>query len=58
VLERPGITTQTRTLDGLVEMLRDAIRELWREKSVALELLTPARESGVGEVKKKRRKAA
>lgn len=58
VLERPGITTQARTLDGLVEMLRDAIKELWRERSVALELLMPARVAGSGDTKKKRRKAA
>ena len=42
VLERGGVTTQGRTLDELVFMLRDAIEGLWREKNVQLELvLTP-----------------
>jgi len=39
VLERPGITTQGRTLDELVLMVRDAIETLWRERNVQLELL-------------------
>lgn len=42
VLERPGITTQGRTLDELVEMVRDAIESLWGERGVALELVLPA----------------
>ncbi|MFM9959200.1 MAG: type II toxin-antitoxin system HicB family antitoxin [Phycisphaerales bacterium] len=42
VLERPGVTTQARSLDGLVEMLRDAIEQAWGEKKVRLELLLPA----------------
>ncbi len=41
VLERGGVTTQGRTLDELVLMLRDAIEALWREKNVQLELLLP-----------------
>ncbi len=39
VLERGGITTQGRTLDELVVMLRDAIETLWNENAVQLELL-------------------
>ena len=39
VLERIGVTTQGRTLDELVSMLRDAIETLWREKHVQLELV-------------------
>lgn len=58
VLERAGVTTQARTLDGLVDMLRDAIREAWREKSVALELLMPAKEARSGEGAKRRQSAA
>ncbi len=42
VLERGGVTTQGRTLDELVFMLRDAIQTLWDEKNVQLDLyLTP-----------------
>ncbi len=39
VLERGGATTQGRTLDELVFMLRDAIKALWNETDVQLELL-------------------
>jgi predicted RNase H-like HicB family nuclease len=39
VLERSGVTTQGRTLDELVAMLRDAIMALWGEKNVQLELV-------------------
>lgn len=39
VLERSGVTTQGRTLDELVSMLRDAIKALWGEKNVQLELV-------------------
>ena len=39
VLERSGVTTQGRTLDELVSMLRDAIKALWGEKDVQLELV-------------------
>jgi len=42
VLERSGITTQGRTLDELVEMLRDAIEALWAERDVQLELVLAA----------------
>ncbi|MEW6251662.1 MAG: hypothetical protein AB1716_13540 [Planctomycetota bacterium] len=42
VLERPGVTTQGRTLDELVIMVRDAIETLWSERSVQLELLLTA----------------
>lgn len=42
VLERPGITTQGRTLDELVVMLRDAIESMWDERDVVLELVVPA----------------
>ena len=39
VLERPGITTQGRTLDELVYMVRDAIELMWGERNVQLELI-------------------
>lgn len=39
VLERTGVTTQGRTLDELVSMLRDAIKTLWAEDDVHLELV-------------------
>lgn len=39
VLERPGITTQGRTLDDLLHMIRDAIRTMWNETSVQVELI-------------------
>ena len=42
VLERPGITTQGRSLDELVFMVRDAIELMWDERAVQLELLVPA----------------
>jgi len=42
VLERNGVTTQGKTLDELVDMIRDAIDALWTERDVQLELvLTP-----------------
>lgn len=43
VLEREGVTTQGRSLDELVFMLRDAIALMWREKHVQLELLVPGK---------------
>jgi predicted RNase H-like HicB family nuclease len=43
VLERPGITTQGRSLDELVFMVRDAIELMWDERAVQLELLVPSR---------------
>jgi predicted RNase H-like HicB family nuclease len=42
VLERPGVTTQGRTLDELVFMVRDAISATWDEDDVQLELILPA----------------
>ncbi len=42
VLEREGITTQGRSLDELVFMVRDAIQLMWNEKNVQLELIVPA----------------
>jgi len=39
VLERNGVTTQGKTLDELVDMLRDAIDALWAERDVHLELV-------------------
>jgi predicted RNase H-like HicB family nuclease len=41
VLEREGITTQGRTIDELIFMVRDAIAGMWNEKGVQLELLVP-----------------
>jgi hypothetical protein len=42
VLEKEGITTQGKSLDELVFMVRDAIRLMWDEKSVQLELVVPS----------------
>jgi len=42
VLERDGVTTQGRTLDELVFMVRDAIGLMWDETDVHLELLVPS----------------
>ena len=42
VLERDGVTTQGRTLDELVFMIRDAVQLMWNERSVQLELLIPS----------------
>jgi predicted RNase H-like HicB family nuclease len=39
VLERDGVTTQGRSLDELVFMIRDAIELMWRERDVHLELI-------------------
>lgn len=41
VLERDGVTTQGRSLDELVFMIRDAIELMWRERDVHLELIVP-----------------
>lgn len=38
VVDRPGVTTQGRTLDELVVMLRDAIEAAWDEREVELDL--------------------
>jgi len=43
VLEREGITTQGRSLDELLFMVRDAIELMWNEKGVDLEFLMPAK---------------
>ena len=43
VLEREGITTQGRSLDELVFMVRDAIELMWNEKGVELEFLVPGK---------------
>lgn len=43
VLEREGLTTQGRSLDELVYMVRDAIALMWNEKDVQLELLVPSK---------------
>ena len=52
VLEREGITTQAKTLDELVLMVRDAIELMWSETGVHLELIIP------GEAKPKRSSSA
>jgi predicted RNase H-like HicB family nuclease len=39
VLERPGVTTQGKSLDDLVFMLRDAIELMWNERQPSLELV-------------------
>ncbi len=41
VLEREGVTTQGRTLDELVFMVRDAISLMWGQSHVQLELILP-----------------
>ncbi|HVZ18290.1 MAG TPA: type II toxin-antitoxin system HicB family antitoxin [Terriglobales bacterium] len=43
VLDRDGVTTQGRSLDELVYMLRDAIELMWNEKDVELELFVPGK---------------
>jgi len=42
VLERAGVTTQGRSLDELVYMLRDAIGLMWGERNDQLELIAPS----------------
>ncbi|HEY8666629.1 MAG TPA: hypothetical protein VIL86_08200 [Tepidisphaeraceae bacterium] len=42
VLEREGVTTQGRSLDELVFMVRDAIELMWNENGVQLELVVPS----------------
>ena len=46
VLERPGITTQGRSLDELVYMVRDAIKLMWGERNVQLELIASPKVRG------------
>ena len=59
ILERSGVTTQGRTLDELVEMLRDAIGLMWSEKDVQLELvLAPQRARRVNGRASRRRRPA
>ena len=41
VLDREGITTQGRSLDELLYMVRDAIELMWDERGVQLELIIP-----------------
>ena len=43
VLEREGITTQGRSLDELLFMVRDAIELMWNERGVELEFVVPGR---------------
>jgi predicted RNase H-like HicB family nuclease len=43
VLEREGITTQGRSLDELLYMVRDAIELMWNETGVQLELFVPSK---------------
>jgi len=45
VLEREGVTTQGKTLDELVFMIRDAISLMWDETGVQLELIIPGQDS-------------
>jgi predicted RNase H-like HicB family nuclease len=58
VLERGGVTTQGRSLDELVFMLRDAIESLWGERDVQLELLLTPSVSGRQRRATRRRKAS
>jgi len=41
VLEREGVTTQGKTLEDLVFMVRDAISLMWNETGVQLQLIIP-----------------
>jgi len=43
VLEREGLTTQGRSLDELLFMVRDAIELMWNEKGVELEFVVPGK---------------
>ena len=43
VLEREGLTTQGRSLDELLFMVRDAIALMWNEKGVELEFVVPGK---------------
>ncbi len=57
VLEREGVTTQGRSLDELVFMVRDAIKLMWNEPDIQLELIVPS-ETTVKKAVKRRRSAA
>lgn len=58
VLERPGVSTQGRTLDELVEMLRDAIALMWSQQDVQLELVLAPEKSARRAKKPLRKRAA
>ena len=58
VLERAGVTTQGRTLDELVSMLRDAIEALWDEKDAQLELVLAPGPAPTARARTARRKAS
>ena len=53
VLEREGVTTQGKTLDELVFMVRDAISLMWDETGVQLELILPGQDSTAAKVKRR-----
>jgi predicted RNase H-like HicB family nuclease len=55
VLEREGITTQGKTLDDLVFMIRDAIKLMWDETAVQLELVVPGESHSPQKSKPKKR---
>ena len=57
VLEREGITTQGRTLDELVFMVRDAIDLMWNERDVQLEILVPSQALRASKARKSKRSA-
>jgi predicted RNase H-like HicB family nuclease len=42
-LEEPGVITQGRTLDEIVRNVREAVRLMFDESDVQLELLVPSR---------------
>lgn len=58
VLERRGVTTQGRSLDELVAMLRDAIETLWNERDVQLELVLAPESPASARPARARRKAS
>ena len=58
VLERIGITTQGRSLDELVFMVRDAIKLMWNETDVQLELIVPSDTVTTPASRKPRRRVA
>lgn len=57
VLERDGVTTQGRSLDELLYMVRDAVELMWNEKGVKLELIVPGEAVTSFERRKNRRPA-
>jgi predicted RNase H-like HicB family nuclease len=58
VLERGGVTTQGRTLDELVIMLRDAIELMWEETDSYLELVVPSEVRVPGKRSTRQRRAS